>query len=66
MNTAMRDAIFGLGSFIRYVAFGDGQRVETAQRDGIADASDVGNSQTANALHNARCNALSPAFRRVG
>lgn len=42
MNTAVRDAIFGLGSFIRYVAFGDGQRVETAQRDGIADASDVG------------------------
>jgi hypothetical protein len=38
MNTAVRDAIFGLGSFIRYVAFGDGQRVETAQRDGIADA----------------------------
>jgi hypothetical protein len=42
MNTAVRDAIFGLGSFIRYVAFGDGQRVETAQRDGIADASDLG------------------------
>jgi hypothetical protein len=32
-NTAVRDAIFDLGSFIRYVALGDGQRVETAQRD---------------------------------
>jgi hypothetical protein len=42
MNTALREAIFGLGPHIRYVAFGDGQRVETAQRDGIADASEGG------------------------
>jgi hypothetical protein len=42
MDTALRDAIFGLGPHIRYVAFGDRQRVETAQRDGIADASDAG------------------------
>jgi hypothetical protein len=42
MDTALRDAIFDLGPHIRYVAFGDGQRVETAQRDGIADASDAG------------------------
>jgi hypothetical protein len=39
MNTALREAIFRLGPHIRYVAFGDGQRVETAQRDGIAAAS---------------------------
>jgi hypothetical protein len=42
MNTTLRDAIFSLGPHIRYVAFGDGQRVETAQRDGIADASGAG------------------------
>jgi hypothetical protein len=42
MNTALRDAIFRLGPHIRYVAFGDGQHVETAQRDGIAEASDAG------------------------
>jgi hypothetical protein len=42
MNTALREAIFGFGPHIRYVAFGDGQHVETAQRDGIADASDTG------------------------
>jgi hypothetical protein len=42
MDDALRDAIFGIGPEIRYVAFGDGQRVETAQRDGIADASDAG------------------------
>jgi hypothetical protein len=41
MNTALREAIFSLGPHIRYVAFGDGQRVETAQRDGIAGASDA-------------------------
>lgn len=41
MDDALRDAIFGIGPEIRYVAFGDGQRVETAQRDGIADASDT-------------------------
>jgi hypothetical protein len=41
-RTALRDAIFGLGPHIRYVAFGEGQRVETAQREGIADASDAG------------------------
>jgi hypothetical protein len=39
MNEALRDAIFAIGPEVRYVAFGDGQRVETAQRDGIADAS---------------------------
>ena len=41
MNEALRDAVFAIGPEIRYVAFGDGQRVETAQRDGIADASDM-------------------------
>jgi hypothetical protein len=35
------DAIFALGPHVRYVACGEGQRVETAQRDGIADASDA-------------------------
>jgi hypothetical protein len=42
MNAALREAIFGLGPHIRYVAFGDGQRVETKQRDGLAGASDAG------------------------
>lgn len=41
MKAALRDAIFAIGPEIRYVAFGEGQRVETAQRDGIADASDA-------------------------
>ncbi len=41
MNAALRDAIFGIGPHVRYVAFGEGQRVETTQRDGIADASEA-------------------------
>ena len=41
-NAALRDAIFGIGPQIRYVAFGAGQRVETAQREGIAEPSDAG------------------------
>src|SRR6185503_2170080 len=41
MDADLRDKIFALGPHIRYVAFGDGQHVETAQRDGIADASDT-------------------------
>ena len=42
MNAALREAIFSLGPHIRYVAFGDGQRVETAQQEGITHASDAG------------------------
>jgi hypothetical protein len=42
MNTALREAIFSFGPHIRYVAIGEGQRVEAAQRDGIADRSDAG------------------------
>jgi hypothetical protein len=38
----LREAIFSLGSHIRYVAFGDGQRVETAQQEGTTHASDTG------------------------
>jgi hypothetical protein len=41
MTAALREAIFRLGPQVRYVAFGEGQRVETAQRDGISDASDA-------------------------
>ena len=41
-NAALREAIFGLGPHIRYVALGNGQHVETRQRDGIVDASDAG------------------------
>jgi hypothetical protein len=37
----MRDAIFGLGPHIRYVAFARGQAVDLAQREGLADASDA-------------------------
>jgi hypothetical protein len=42
MDAALRDAIFGLGPHIRYVAVGEGQRVETAQRDGLENASESG------------------------
>ena len=41
MKATLRQAIFALGPQIRYVASGEGQRVETGQRDGIADASDA-------------------------
>src|SRR5881409_3915859 len=41
-NASLREAIFGLGAHIRYVAFGDAQQVDTAQRDGVAGASDPG------------------------
>jgi hypothetical protein len=41
MYATLRQAIFDIGPQIRYVACGEGQRVETAQRDGIADASDA-------------------------
>src|ERR1700754_2557163 len=41
MNASLRQAIFDIGPQIRYVALGEGQRVETAQREGIADASDA-------------------------
>jgi hypothetical protein len=41
MKPALREAIFGIGPHIRYVAFGDGQRIESSQRDGIADPSDT-------------------------
>jgi hypothetical protein len=40
MNNALREAIFELGRHIRYIAFGDGQRIETAEREGITGASD--------------------------
>src|SRR5262245_59666243 len=42
MNAALRDAIFGIGPHVRYVAFGQTQEIDTAQRDGLADASDAG------------------------
>jgi hypothetical protein len=42
MNEALREAIFGIGPHVRYVAFGQEQHVDTAQRDGLADASDPG------------------------
>lgn len=41
MNDALREAIFGLGPHIRYVAFGDGQDVETHRRPGISGASEA-------------------------
>jgi hypothetical protein len=41
-NTGLRDAIFGLGPHVRYVAFANGQDVELLQREGLADASDAG------------------------
>src|ERR671917_1087595 len=42
MRDDLREAIFALGSHIRYVAFGNGQDVSTAQRDGLAGASAEG------------------------
>jgi hypothetical protein len=41
VNATLVQAIFDIGPEIRYVACGEGQRIETAQRDGIADASDA-------------------------
>jgi hypothetical protein len=41
VDAALRDAIFAIGPEVRYVALGDGQRVDTAQRDGLADASEA-------------------------
>lgn len=35
----LQESIFGLGPHIRYVAFGAGQDVTTAQREGVGDAS---------------------------
>ena len=42
VDATLREAIFGLGPQIRYVAFGSGQDVDLAQREGLADASDAG------------------------
>ena len=39
---ALRDAIFGLGPHIRYVAVGEGQDVSTSQRSDVAAPSDAG------------------------
>lgn len=42
VNPSLRDAIFGIGPHIRYVAFADGQHVETTEQEGVAQASDPG------------------------
>jgi hypothetical protein len=39
VSDELREAIFALGPHIRYVAFGAGQEVRTAQREDLADAS---------------------------
>ena len=39
---ALQEAVFALGPHIRYVAFGSGQDVSTAQRAGVAGASSEG------------------------
>jgi hypothetical protein len=41
-RSVLQREIFGLGKHVRYVAFGDGQDVSTAQRDSIDEASDSG------------------------
>lgn len=41
-KAGLRDAIFGLGPHVRYVAFGSGQDVELLEREGLANASDSG------------------------
>jgi hypothetical protein len=41
MSDTLREAIFGLGPHIRYVAFGDGQNVETHERPGVSGASEA-------------------------
>jgi hypothetical protein len=38
-KAGLREALFGLGEHVRYVAFGDGQHISMAQRDGVAGAS---------------------------
>jgi hypothetical protein len=42
MHNDLREAIFALGTHIRYVAFGDGQQISTMQRPGVAGASEQG------------------------
>jgi hypothetical protein len=42
MHNDLREAIFALGTHIRYVAFGDGQQISTTQRPGVAGASEQG------------------------
>ena len=39
---ALQESVFALGPHIRYVAFGSGQDVSTAQRSGVAGASSQG------------------------
>jgi hypothetical protein len=41
VHETLSTAIFALGRHIRYVAFGSGQRVETAQRPGMLDPTDA-------------------------
>ena len=38
-RASLRDAIFALGSHVRYVAFGAGQHVDVRQREGVRDPS---------------------------
>jgi hypothetical protein len=38
-RSRLRDAIFALGSHVRYVAFGSGQEVDMREREDIRDAS---------------------------
>jgi hypothetical protein len=40
MHDELAQAIFDLGPFVRYVAFGEGQEVSTRERDGLQDTSD--------------------------
>jgi hypothetical protein len=42
MHDDVREAIFALGTHIRYVAFGEGQQITTTQRQGVARASEQG------------------------
>ena len=41
MHDELTEAIFELGSFIRYVAYGEGQTISTRERGGLDAASDA-------------------------
>lgn len=40
MHEELTRELFGLGPFVRYVAFGEGQQIETNERDGLENTSE--------------------------
>ena len=68
MHDELTQAIFDLGPFVRYVAYGEGQRIGTRERDGLAAASaaesDVGYGNFAQLVMPTRAGHVSVALER--